>query len=141
MLPEAPRTASGYRLYDAGDVARLEFVGQAQVLGLNLEEVTEILQIVDEGREPCVHVRERLAARLEETRDRIRRLLELEWRLETTLTREWAVGSESVPACRCRIIECAGAEGAADGGEVPEERLIAVVERAGYEGDLEGEGR
>lgn len=108
VLPEAPRTESGYRLYDHDDVDRLAFVGQAQTLGLTLEEIREILDVVDAGRKPCVHVRERLEARLEETRRCIRDLHRLEQRLEDALNR-----GDSVPAgsaCRCRIIEAAGRE-------------------------------
>lgn len=103
VLPEAPRSAAGYRLYGVDDVERLDFVGQAQTLGLTLEEIREVLEIVDEGRAPCVHVRERLSARLEETRRRIRDLRALERRLEASLSRADTVDVDS--ACRCRIIE------------------------------------
>lgn len=103
VLPEAPRTDSGYRVYGPADVERLAFVGQAQTLGLTLEEIREVLEIVDEGREPCVHVRGRLQQRLEETRRRIRDLQGLERRLEAALSRADADGVGS--HCRCRIIE------------------------------------
>lgn len=103
VIPEAPRTGSGYRVYGPDDVDRLAFVGQAQTLGLTLDEIREILEIVGEGREPCVHVRERLQRRLEETRRRIRDLQELERRLDATLSRPDVDGTASY--CRCRIIE------------------------------------
>lgn len=103
VLPEPPRSDGGYRLYGAEDVERLAFVGQAQTLGLTLEEIRDILRIVEEGREPCVHVRERLEARLDETRRRIRDLRKLERRLEATLSQAAAVPADS--GCRCRIIE------------------------------------
>lgn len=106
VLPEAPRSRAGYRLYGPEDVERLAFVGQAQTLGLTLEEIGEILGMVDEGREPCVHVRARLEARLEETRRRIWALRKLERRLEATLSR--APGGPTEPECRCRLIETAG---------------------------------
>lgn len=106
VLPEAPRTGSGYRLYGPDDVDRLGFVGRAQTLGLTLEEIGEILEVVDEGREPCVHVRERLGARLEDTRRRIRDLRRLERRLKDSLARASSVPGESTR--RCRIIEAAG---------------------------------
>ena len=103
VLPEAPRSEGGYRLYGGEDVERLAFVAQAQTLGLTLEEIREILELVDRGREPCVHVRERLALRLEETRARIRDLRKLERRLEATLSRAGGIPADS--GCRCRIIE------------------------------------
>lgn len=106
VLPPAARSGGGYRLYDADDVERISFIGQAQTLGLTLEEITQILAIVDDGGEPCVHVRQRLSARLEETRDGIRRLRALEHRLAAALR---CVDDQiPVSGCRCAIIESAG---------------------------------
>jgi len=116
VLPEASRTASGYRLYGPDDVARIEFIGQAQALGLSLEEIAEVLEIVDRGQEPCVHVRARLAARLDETRDRIGRLQALERRLKQTLARASDRGSRGSEACHCRIIESGDPDAPARGG-------------------------
>jgi DNA-binding transcriptional MerR regulator len=42
-VPPATRTASGYRLYDATSVARLELVRTLRELGLELEEVRRVL--------------------------------------------------------------------------------------------------
>jgi DNA-binding transcriptional MerR regulator len=42
-VPPARRTASGYRLYDATSVARLELVRTLRELGLGLEEVRRVL--------------------------------------------------------------------------------------------------
>lgn len=109
VLPEAPRARSGYRLYDAAAVDRMRFVAQAQTLGLTLDEIGEVLGLVDQGREPCVHVRDRLRARLEETRERIRELRALEHRLDDALTTADAAGRDAADTCRCRIIESAGA--------------------------------
>lgn len=105
VLPEPERSDSGYRLYDRDDVERLRFVAQAQALGLRLDEIGRILEIVDRGREPCVHVRKTLEERLGEIRDRIRELRILEDRLERALTRADERGSIDGDACRCRIIE------------------------------------
>lgn len=103
VLPEAPRSESGYRLYGADDVERLKFVGQAQRLGLTLEEIAEILDVVDAGEEPCGQVRQRLEARLRETRARIEELRDLERRLSATLSRTDVPRSGADQ--RCRIIE------------------------------------
>lgn len=116
VLPEARRSESGYRVYGASDVERLAFIAQAQTLGLTLEEIAEVLGMVDEGREPCVHVEERLELRLEETRERIRSMRALERRLKRALAR---AGEAAWPedGCRCRIIEIAGPAGG--GGPAP----------------------
>lgn len=108
VLPKAERSDGGYRQYGPEDVDRITFIGQAQTLGLTLEEIREILEIVGAGEEPCVHLRARLESRLQETRERIRDLRRLEGRLEATLSR--ALPEPSDPACRCRMIEAAAAE-------------------------------
>lgn len=110
VLPEADRTRSGYRLYAPDDVERIEFIGQAKTLGLTLEEIAEVLSLVDRGREPCVHVRERLRTRLSETREQIESLRTLERRLEAALRRAERNGGREPHGCRCRIIEAAGGE-------------------------------
>jgi len=109
VLPEAERTQSGYRLYGPDDVERIEFIAQAQALGLTLEEIGDVLSLVDRGEAPCVHVRERLRGRLEETRAQIEALGVLEGRLEAALRRAERSGGVGPESCRCHIIE-AGAE-------------------------------
>lgn len=104
VLPEPERTRSGYRLYGEDDVERLAFVAQAQTLGLALDEIREVLEMVDEGREPCVHVRERLRERLGEVREKIRELRRLESRLQGAIKGP-SDGAASGDACRCEIIE------------------------------------
>lgn len=105
VLPEPRRTGSGYRLYGAEDVERLTFVSRAQELGLRLEEIAETLDLVDEGREPCDHVRRSLRRRLAETRARIRALEGFQATLEEALERAPEEGGASVASCRCPIIE------------------------------------
>ena len=39
LLPQAPRTPAGYRLYSAEALARLRFIKHAQALGLSLTEI------------------------------------------------------------------------------------------------------
>lgn len=116
VLPEAERTRSGYRLYGPDDVERIEFIGQAQALGLTLEEIADVLSLVDRGREPCVHVSERLRAHLDETRSQMEALRVLEHRLETALRRAERDGGTGSEGCRCRIIEAAGDEAPARDG-------------------------
>ena len=44
LLPEPPRTRSGYREYPESDVARLGFIRRAQELGFTLKEVKELIR-------------------------------------------------------------------------------------------------
>ena len=43
LLPQAPRTPAGYRLYSAEALARLHFIKHAQALGLSLTEIRQLL--------------------------------------------------------------------------------------------------
>jgi DNA-binding transcriptional MerR regulator len=56
LLPEAPRTASGYRSYEDSDAGRLRFIKTAQRLGLSLDEIREIIAFRDRGERPCGYV-------------------------------------------------------------------------------------
>ena len=56
LLPKAPRTASGYRQYDADAVARLRFIKRAQDLGFSLEEIAGLLELRVEHGAACAAV-------------------------------------------------------------------------------------
>lgn len=74
LLPPAPRTDTNYRVYRPEDVTRLEFIKKAQVLGLSLAEIKEILQIRESGRLPCEHVRTLLQRKLRELEEHLVRM-------------------------------------------------------------------
>lgn len=113
VLPEAERSEGGYRIFGPDDVDRLTFIGRAQALGLTLVEIAGVLDLVDEGREPCVHVRHQLEERLRQTRRRISGLRALERRLEEALARADEAPEGMSGACRCHIIEGSGVAGTA----------------------------
>ncbi|MBI4310986.1 MAG: heavy metal-responsive transcriptional regulator [Chloroflexi bacterium] len=56
LLPDARRTASGYRDYGQADTHRLEFIHKAKHLGLSLEEIKGILRVHDQREATCGHV-------------------------------------------------------------------------------------
>lgn len=47
LLPPAPRTAAGYRLYNQDTAQRLRFISRAKALGFTLAEIREILGLQD----------------------------------------------------------------------------------------------
>jgi Hg(II)-responsive transcriptional regulator len=49
LLKKPPRSASGYRLYDTADAARLRFIRRAKALGFSLDEIVELLKLNDGG--------------------------------------------------------------------------------------------
>jgi len=85
VLPEPGRTPSGYRDYGEDFVERLGFVRRAQVAGLTLQQVGQVLAIRDRGEAPCGHVREVLQRRLDEVRAHRAELAALETHLEALL--------------------------------------------------------
>jgi len=87
LLLKPERTVSGYRLYRPEMVDRLQFIKKAKALGLQLDEIKEILELADRGRCPCGHVQHTLKTRLGELRQKIRDLQTLEARIQGAIRR------------------------------------------------------
>jgi DNA-binding transcriptional MerR regulator len=71
LLGRPARTNSGYRLYDQEVIERLSFIKKAQVLGLTLSEIAQIISEKAAGQSPCTHVREIVRKRLQELDERM----------------------------------------------------------------------
>jgi len=74
LLPEPPRTPSGYRSYEEVDAERLVFIKTAQRLGLSLDEIKEIIAFRDRGQQPCGYVAEVLQRQVQDLDGRIREM-------------------------------------------------------------------
>ena len=59
LLPEPPRTKSGYRMYPSEAVKRLRFIKRAQELGFSLDEVEELLALQLSPRGTSAQVKRR----------------------------------------------------------------------------------
>jgi Hg(II)-responsive transcriptional regulator len=64
LLPEPPRRASGYRMYPAESVERLQFIKGAQALGFTLEEIRELLDLRVSEHAGQADVRKRAIAKV-----------------------------------------------------------------------------
>jgi len=53
LLPVAPRTAGGYRVFTESDVDTVRFIRRARSLGLGLDAAAEILATHRSGAAPC----------------------------------------------------------------------------------------
>jgi DNA-binding transcriptional MerR regulator len=73
LLEPAARSESGYRVYGAEEVARLEFIKRAKLLGLTLEEVRELVELAARCNEGQIMPRleDVLDAKLRETERKI----------------------------------------------------------------------
>ncbi len=95
ILPQAPRTSSGYRMHPANVVERVRLVQRALQLGFTLAELSEILGVRDRGGIPCrrvlslteekLHSLERQIAELRQTRAYMKRLVR-QWRAKLSRT-------------------------------------------------------
>ncbi|HCA59429.1 MAG TPA: heavy metal-responsive transcriptional regulator [Pyrinomonadaceae bacterium] len=72
LLPEAPRTAGGYRLFGPEAIERITFIKQAQELGFTLEEISTLLSA--DGTSDCRHVHDLLDAKLADLDSRLKAL-------------------------------------------------------------------
>lgn len=96
MLPDPPRTASGYRLYDEHHVARLRFILRARELGFPIEEIRGLLDLVDGGTQTCAEVKARTERHLADVRTRIADLRRIEHVLAQTAKQ---CSGDEVPDC------------------------------------------
>lgn len=78
MMPEPPRTASGYRVYDERHVARLRFILRSRELGFSIDELRGLLGLVDGGTQTCAEVKERTERHLADVRAKIADLKRIE---------------------------------------------------------------
>lgn len=99
------RTPAGYRVYDDHTIERLRFVARGKDLGLSLEEIAELLPAWegDDCGEVASPLAARVAAKVEETHDRIAELTVLAEELEVAyrrLTHDVTTGPCG-PSCTC----------------------------------------
>jgi MerR family mercuric resistance operon transcriptional regulator len=96
MMPEPPRTASGYRVYDERHIARLRFILRGRELGFSIEELRGLLALVDGGMQTCAEVKALTEQHLMDVRAKIADLKRIEKVLATTAAQ---CSGEQVPEC------------------------------------------
>lgn len=100
LLPEAARTASGYRDYGEDDVRRLVFIKTAQRLNVSLDEIREILGFGERGERPCSYVLAVVARQVAELDERILEMQRLRQQLADLQQRAEAIPEEAETFCR-----------------------------------------
>ena len=109
LIPDPPRTDSGYRSYAEPDVVRLGFILKAKRLGLSLDEIKGILHLHDWRQPTCVHARSLLEEKVVQVETVIQDLLGFKEDLESLRDQ-----TTSLVDCRplggniCSIIEQSG---------------------------------
>ncbi len=79
LLPAAPRTAGGYRVFTSEAIERVRFIKQAQDLGFSLDEIS--LLLTTSGSSDCQRVHDLLDAKLTELKGRMKAMHEFHERL------------------------------------------------------------
>jgi DNA-binding transcriptional MerR regulator len=88
LLPAAPRSASGYRLFPPEALVRVKLIRGALSIGFSVNELSAIFGERDRGGAPCHQVRMLTAKKLVAVEARLRDLQSWRRELRTTLA-EW----------------------------------------------------
>lgn len=112
LVPDPPRSRSGYRDYDEQAVARMRFVTRAKRIGLTLDQIAEVLPVWDGVN--CAATQDEITRLIDLKRAEVReRVRELE-RFAEQLDDIRVALEESPPpaACRADLSCCVPAAGA-----------------------------
>jgi MerR family mercuric resistance operon transcriptional regulator/MerR family gold-responsive transcriptional activator of gol and ges genes len=82
MLPVPPRTAGGYRQYDADAVKRIRFIKHAQALGFSLREIRDLLALRVRHGAACATVERKARSKIALIDDKLRELARLRRTME-----------------------------------------------------------
>ena len=101
LLPEPPRTASGYRDYPLESVERLRFIRRAQGLGFTLDEIADLLALRVDEVSACGAVEARAREKLSSVADKLTELR----RMKKALERLVDACQSREPTSDCPILE------------------------------------
>ncbi len=101
LLPEPPRTASGYRDYPLESVERLRFIRRAQGLGFTLQEIADLLALRVDEVAACGAVEAQAREKLLSVADKLTELR----RMKKALERLVDACQSREPTSDCPILE------------------------------------
>ena len=96
LIPEPPRSSSGYRNYGDTYLKRLSFIKRSRELGFTLKEIENLLTLVDGGNYTCAEIQQYTMTHLQDVETKIRDLQKMQKTLSTMVS---ACNSESAPEC------------------------------------------
>ncbi|CAM3555641.1 MAG: helix-turn-helix domain-containing protein [Thalassospira sp.] len=103
LMPDPPRTSSGYRVYDDTHAERLGFILRGRQLGFSIDELRGLLLLVDRGTQTCADVKVLTEKHLVDVRAKIEDLRRIEKVLAATAAQ---CSGERVP--ECPVLEALG---------------------------------
>ncbi len=96
LMPEPPRSASGYRQYDENHERRLLFVMRGRELGFTIADLTSLLDLVDRRAVSCGEVEKLARSHLRSVQEKISDLKRMESTLSDTVR---SCSGQDVPDC------------------------------------------
>ncbi|MFC4324252.1 MerR family transcriptional regulator [Litchfieldia salsa] len=107
LIPEPPRSESGYRIYSTDIVDRIKFIKRAQELGFTLNEIEELL-LISEGGHNALTVKNFTTEKIKEVNEKINDLIQIKNTLEDLLR---DCPADGTPTSKCPIIQALKKEG------------------------------
>ncbi len=104
VLPEPPRSESGYRRYSAEHVDRVLLIRKALAVGFSLPELSEFLGLRDVGQAPCRKVMRTLQRKRDDLERRLSEMRILKEDLDAILV-EWEARLGSSGTMPARLLE------------------------------------
>ena len=95
VLAAPDRSLGGHRRYDDDTVMLLRVIKAAQTLGFTLDEVTELVDAGSHAHRRRTHLADHARAKLEQVREKIAALQQIEETLEQTI----AAGCDDLTVC------------------------------------------
>ncbi len=96
LLPKPARSNGGFRLYNADQIKRLNFIRRSRNLGFHLDEVRDLLSFVDSNTYTCAEVKSMTINHLDEIEQKIADLTKLKKVLKDMASH---CEGEEVPEC------------------------------------------
>ncbi len=112
LLPTPVRRESGYWQYTLQDVAYLQFIRRAKLLGFSLTEIADLLALRIDPQTTCEDVRKRAERKMADVEAKIQALERIKGALQQLVT----LCSGQGPTSECPILEALHAP---KGGEKP----------------------
>ncbi|PSO48523.1 MAG: heavy metal-responsive transcriptional regulator [Cyanobacteria bacterium SW_9_44_58] len=86
LIHAVKRSRGGFRLFEEKmTLIRLQFIKQAQSLGMSLSEIKEFLAVRDRGELPCQDVKQKLEDKVAQINDQIQALQHLQNQIQSLL--------------------------------------------------------
>ncbi|WP_346291384.1 heavy metal-responsive transcriptional regulator [Sphaerothrix gracilis] len=104
-LIQSWRGENSYRYYEPETVQQVQFIKKAQALGFSLEDVSEVLNVHNQGDLPCELVQSILQQKIEQLEAQIQQMLSFKAELENYRDRWAANQPRPQPGEICPLIE------------------------------------